>query len=325
MIFFTQAYFFRLWRYEDYGKWASDNCSDPKQLLESIVYKPENVIEWGYFNEFESNEAQFYNNYDYENWYYFDDTDYVPCITLLTNNGMEQIILQLLVNSTINIHTPGMFLQGDGGQRRQHKSINLRDDHELHLDYEYHQLLDVDYGGVPCKKEKEYRKDLCTEKMIEKELIDKIGCTTPFVSNKSQICTEEDRGLQADNLARDLHHVKGSKCANPCSIFSFTTTYFKKSEFWSNGTYLRIKIKFPKNIKVFERSYTYSRLSLLAEIGGYVGLFLGISINQAINLLENLVAKLQFICRHFSIIQMINLLDSLFTKLQWINQHHLRF
>ena len=47
MILLIQAYFFRFWRYENNGKWASDNCSDPKKLFESIVYKPENVIEWG--------------------------------------------------------------------------------------------------------------------------------------------------------------------------------------------------------------------------------------------------------------------------------------
>ena len=86
-----------------------------------------------------------------------------------------------------------------------------------------------------------------------------------------------------------------SDCANPCSIFSLTTINVEKNERSDDETYL--DITFPKNIKVFERSYTYSRLSLLAEIGGYVGLFLGISINQVINLLEYLVTKLEWIFR----------------------------
>ena len=31
-------------------------------------------------------------------------------------------------------------------------------------------MLDVDYGGVTCNKEKEYLKDFCTAKYREKEL-----------------------------------------------------------------------------------------------------------------------------------------------------------
>ena len=183
-----------------------------------------------------------------------------------------------------------MFETDDGGQRTQKKDIVQGNAYSLFLDYEYHQLLDVDYGGVPCKKEKAYRKDLCTAKMIEKELIDKVGCTTPFGPDKSQICKEENKSRQAFALYQNRIFLHESNCANPCSIFSLTTTNIKKVERSDNETYLNIN--FPKNIKVFERSYTYSRLSLLAEIGGYVGLFLGISINQVINLLDYLVAKL---------------------------------
>ena len=39
--------------------------------------------------------------------------------------------------------------------------------------------------------------------------------------------------------------------------------------------------------------YTYSELSLIAEIGGYVGLFLGISINQITNLVDILVVRIR--------------------------------
>ena len=41
-----------------------------------------------------------------------------------------------------------------------------------------------------------------------------------------------------------------------------------------------IQFKFKENVKVFEAYYTYNELSLIAEIGGYVGLFLGWSVQQ---------------------------------------------
>ena len=47
-----------------------------------------------------------------------------------------------------------------------------------------------------------------------------------------------------------------------------------------------LSINFKENIKVNTSYYVYSGLTLIAEIGGYVGLFLGVSINQITNLIE---------------------------------------
>ena len=47
-----------------------------------------------------------------------------------------------------------------------------------------------------------------------------------------------------------------------------------------------LKVSFKENIKVTTGYYLYSGLSLVAEVGGYVGLFLGVSVNQISNLFE---------------------------------------
>ena len=41
-----------------------------------------------------------------------------------------------------------------------------------------------------------------------------------------------------------------------------------------------LNLYFEKFIRVLETYWAYSGLSLLAEVGGYVGLFLGVSVNQ---------------------------------------------
>ena len=41
-----------------------------------------------------------------------------------------------------------------------------------------------------------------------------------------------------------------------------------------------MKLYFPDRVKVVKSYKIYSGLALIAEIGGYVGLFLGVSINQ---------------------------------------------
>ena len=49
---------------------------------------------------------------------------------------------------------------------------------------------------------------------------------------------------------------------------------------------MQVVIYFKENIKVTKAYHVYSGLSLIAEIGGYVGLFLGVSINQVTNLFD---------------------------------------
>ena len=197
----------------------------------------------------------------------------------------------------MTFHTPGMFVRkNEGGQKKQDIDINLGKIYDpIDLDYEYHQLLDVDYGGFPCKKEMEYQKDVCNEKMVEKEMLDKVGCTPPSGLNKSQICKKVEDGDIVSSM--DWHYRNGETnygCYNPCSIFSFAT--IKSTEYddkkYCNGKAL-VKMYFPRYVKVFERSYTYSKLSLIAEVGGYVGLFLGISINQVTHLVDFLLTKLR--------------------------------
>ena len=102
-------------------------------------------------------------------------------------------------------------------------------------------MLDVDYRGVQCKKEKYYQKDLCTTKKIEKELIDKVGCTTPFGHDKSQICRQEDDASKASDIY--YHEISlESNCSNPCSLFSLAISNEEKQSS-TNATYLSIVLK----------------------------------------------------------------------------------
>ena len=50
---------------------------------------------------------------------------------------------------------------------------------------------------------------------------------------------------------------------------------------------LSIAFAFKPNVKVFKSYLVYNELSLIAEIGGYVGLFLGWSVYQLSDTLES--------------------------------------
>ena len=149
---------------------------------------------------------------------------------------------------------------------------------------------------IPCNNEKDYSKDLCTDIAIQTESINKIGCTTPFGPDKNQICREQNES----RAAKKIHHQGFSTfrnptyagCINPCSFFSITTT--KATMFDQDASdNCRIKLAFGEIIKETKGYLIYSKLSLIAEVGGYVGLFLGVSVNQIINLMEFVILKIE--------------------------------
>ena len=155
----------------------------------------------------------------------------------------------------------------------------------------------VDYKGDNCNDEKEYLKDFCVDNAIEKQTLDKVGCTTPYGPNKNQTCSNTADG----NDSYQIYHDEGTmfwdssnsskECLNPCSIFTFSIEESAKL-FKTNNNSI-IDISFEKFIKVTKEYYIYTGINLIAEIGGYVGLFLGISINQVINLIDFIVAKIE--------------------------------
>ena len=105
-----------------------------------------------------------------------------------------------------------------------------------------------------------------------------VGCTTPFSYDKSNICTQPTYAAKAQGLYDQYLYQNSlleSTCPRSCTHL--------KSQITSDTTYPGqglSRINFPDYIQVFESYYTYDGLSMVAEIGGYVGLFLGVSVNQ---------------------------------------------
>ena len=122
-----------------------------------------------------------------------------------------------------------------------------------------------------------------------------IGCTTPYNPDKSNICLEQNQANQAMNIFDDItiqNQTKARKlCPRPCQ--QYIIGFSNKEIIWSNS--IRpptLRMEFPKYIRVSSSSYSYTLLELLAEVGGYVGLFLGVSINQISDLLTILATKI---------------------------------
>ena len=129
----------------------------------------------------------------------------------------------------------------------------------------------------------------------------KIGCTSPFGSapNHSNICTDPEKAKKTydifDKFAYKNLTAKREKCPKSCTtivtnIGSYTETDknaddykdYYYGNFYDDHDYDTgyLKIRFQRSVKISRSRVTYGLLELLAEVGGYVGLFLGVSINQ---------------------------------------------
>ena len=106
-----------------------------------------------------------------------------------------------------------------------------------------------------------------------------IGCTTPFGLELDNICTEQNKSVEAVSLFWPIsaNGKEVDDCPYPCHFLRtwITNTEYEDKTSHDNGSIL---LEFDKYIKVTTSNYSYTELELLAELGGYVGLFLGLSV-----------------------------------------------
>ena len=121
-----------------------------------------------------------------------------------------------------------------------------------------------------------------------------IGCTTPFGVNIDHICTDIDKSKKAKELYDRLHYKRFQikDCLYPCKFIKSAVVAFRKRNEINMGSSNTTQLKFEKFIKVTKAVYSYTELELLAEFGGYVGLFLGISVFQVSQVVDKILDKL---------------------------------
>ena len=163
--------------------------------------KFEDVITQVKFKYWKSENDSSFN--EFKDWYQFDTQKYGRCFTLQpseehTQLGIRVIELRLRSSSSIFIHDKGgMFYSG----AKQY--MELCRQYDFSFNWEYYDL--IDYGGDLCKKDKEYSQYFCIDSAVQEELLGRFGCTTPFVSNKSKICSNEDEGKIIVEIISELY------------------------------------------------------------------------------------------------------------------------
>ena len=120
------------------------------------------------------------------------------------------------------------------------------------------------------------------------------GCTSPWGSNITHICTNQTIGFQAHDLYKRYFSYKTAsrlnECPKSCNTMKLRAgNEREETQFYINGlASARLDFKFSDMIRVTNEYYAYIWLNLIAEAGGYVGLFLGYSVFHITDLLDKL-------------------------------------
>ena len=276
------------------GKWigtGNENCTNPKLLYESIVIKAENLIseiKYAYFDDKgKLTISPLHQNSILTN---NDIGKYGRCFTAKATKSMikkriRKADVKVLKNARVFIHHSSIYQTS-----RRTMAFLAKKGKKISVDVEYQVFEMLDYGGIPCVHECDYNKDRCTHDFLERKSIKLFGCTSPFGLNKDQICKNEGKSIQAYELYDDTINEYSTNCSMPCSFLSSEVITFREYDLSSNQTG-ELKFDFEPVVKVTRGIYLYSELSLIAEIGGYVGLFLGVSFNQITKLTDFLLTR----------------------------------
>ena len=311
----TPSINFRYDAYKDDSEWVptdltgevfggNRNCTDPRKLFEQIVAEPSDLI-YGikyYYVKAKngSSSTRVYPNLDNGIIKPNDHYKYGRCFTALPTPDMmirkikKVNLYPKIVGSTglwapaIIFHMPGTFSKVTYGLPMFFNALPTHYT-EYVFEFEINRRLSVG-SEIPCEDSEDYNFDFCTHKYIEHKSMEKFGCTTPFGPDKNNICTNITVAKQVFQQYQTIWKAH-SVCKVPCKTYYIrpmkmgeslnTHGRYKKTTKWT-----KMSLHLNEEVIVSEEVFLYDGLSLIAEIGGYVGLFLGVSVNQISNIVD---------------------------------------
>ena len=283
--------------YKSHYNWysnVSEECKDPKKLYLKITGKPSDFIRKIDIKGSKNVTALNLDDQELFEKKAFDASLFSRCFSLKLPKNIE--ITEISIAFKVSVY---IFIQSSKSSLNVDKSfmMPLSDKSYIRTSilYDIFQVLDLD--GQPCG-EYENSRDDCLESEITKIVMENVGCTSPYHTNQSNICTDPEKGKIAQFIYFTTFGNKSFAsivCPKTCKFQVISLSNYEKKTSNFNFLSKTLKIKFEEFIKVSTSSPSYTFLELMAEVGGYVGLFLGVSINQTIDLL----AKLAMIMHSF--------------------------
>ena len=177
----------------------------------------------------------------------------------------------------------------------------------------------IDFHGIPCNNNDDYNLQYCLDNYVYEvifcslyirllysltilffipstkilqENLRMFDCVAPFGIHFDNLCKNKSTALKAsetiDSILSNHSALNLSECLLPCKFMNvgFDKSVDVKPHLNEEAALI---LHFPKVIKSTRSYYSYQGLELIAEFGGYVGLFLGISVCQLSDLFTKII------------------------------------
>ena len=124
---------------------------------------------------------------------------------------------------------------------------------------------------------------------IFQESIETLGCTVPFFEDKGHVCTDEIKAEKALKIYQKYERKRAKSCLEHCN---YLKAYLMQSSHNPESKVKQVLLRFgDDSIQVTSAYEAYGGLSLFADIGGYVGMFLGLSFSQLSGFTDFILSK----------------------------------
>ena len=215
----------------------------------------------------------------------------------IVGQGVHAIDFSSSMNLYIYFHHPGQFLSID----TKSKLYTLKG-HKLFMDMTYSIMENTlkSESPIPCSDETDFEFDNCFYQAIGQDLMNEFNCVVPFIktSENNNIClnkSQTEAGKMMIALEKSL--TTTGPCMSPCTSMDIDFGVLFDDAIRNDDKKSFLRIYFKSNIKFQQTIYDYTLLSLLAEIGGYTGLLLGISVANITTVLEKMFQWLNLVAQ----------------------------
>ena len=290
--------------YKSKAKWSNqtiENCQDPKALYYNIIWKLEDLVFKVQVASFDMSKIVFNNNIA-ALFSPIDKSGYGRCYTFQPpeqslKDGIYRMKFIFKAEARVFVNNNGVLGVKPSAETR-FVDISLKTSTKANIDHSLYKVLD--FQGSPCNNEKEYRLDKCVLNGLEKESLKLFGCTTPFGITKENICQDEQDAKKAFQLYKEFRNhywdLKNVSCLEPCSYMNIKimrASETKGHKYLVDKGQGMVVLTFNEQVHETVAYYSYDDLSFIAEIGGYVGLFLGASMYQTADLFDTIMRNIR--------------------------------
>ena len=257
-------------------------CQDSKNLWESMTLKLEDFgIREGQIFYLDSRMEVLKISESEPIWrrivsYYMGACYALTLPTEITQKGIYYMKFEIMADRTLYIfaHPKGLLNILEPWRSLAFSVDALFPHYGFDLQIDYQQSVALDFDGRKCENDRNYDFIDCVKARILERTLEEVGCTTPYGNDLENICETEEKAKKAWAIYKE-ENINIS-CLYPCTYLSNFSR--KKSVIAAKNGTRDLYIGYGEYIQKNVSSCTYSGLDLFAAVGGYVGLFLGISI-----------------------------------------------